>query len=99
MPYFSCFALIRIRAPAASPDLIKRPCHALALARANVDYLGLQSRVRILESDLFGGLDGERYDIILSNPPYVDARDLAAMPAEYTTSRHGRSGPAATGYC
>ncbi len=64
-------------------DLLDVDPAALALARANVEYLGLQSRARVLESDLFSRLEGDRYDIILSNPPYVDAEDLAAMPEEY----------------
>ncbi len=64
-------------------DLLDIDPAALALARANVEFLGLGARARVLESDLFDRLDGDRYDIILSNPPYVDADDLAAMPAEF----------------
>ena len=45
--------------------------------------LGLASRVEIIGSDLFAALSGRRYDLILANPPYVDADDLASMPAEY----------------
>ncbi len=56
---------------------------ALALARQNVARHGLESRTRLVESDLFTALAGERFDIILCNPPYVDANDLASMPEEY----------------
>ena len=56
---------------------------ALALARENIDRFGLASRVRPMQSDVFSALEGQRYDIILSNPPYVDIADLADMPAEF----------------
>ena len=69
--------------PGARVDLVDIDRDALALARDNADYRGLASRVEILQSDLFQALGGRRYDIILSNPPYVDAHDLASMPAEY----------------
>jgi ribosomal protein L3 glutamine methyltransferase len=36
-----------------------------------------------VESDVFNGLEGQRFDLIVSNPPYVDERDLATMPAEF----------------
>lgn len=69
--------------PGARVDLLDIDAEALSLARDNARHLGVASRVSIRQSDLFGALGEERYDIILSNPPYVDARDLADMPAEY----------------
>lgn len=69
--------------PACQVDLLDLDESALALARENAAYLGLASRVQILQSDLFTAVAGRRYDILLSNPPYVDAADLAAMPREY----------------
>ncbi|MFU8763270.1 MAG: 50S ribosomal protein L3 N(5)-glutamine methyltransferase [Haliea sp.] len=69
--------------PQARVDLLDLDPDALALAVENIADLGLESRVRALQSDLFAAVAGERYDIIASNPPYVDAEDLAAMPAEY----------------
>ena len=56
---------------------------ALALAAENVDRFDVADRVRLVESDLFGALDGERYDVIVSNPPYVTNGEYAAMPQEY----------------
>lgn len=56
---------------------------ALAVARQNITRHDVGDRVRAVESDVFSGLEGRRFDLIVSNPPYVDARDLATMPAEY----------------
>ena len=64
-------------------DLVDIDPAALALARENAQRLELSGRVDILESDLFDALEGRVYDLILSNPPYVDSEDLAAMPAEF----------------
>ena len=69
--------------PDAHVDLLDIDSAALALARENAVLLGVEDRVTIRESDLFAALRDERYDLILSNPPYVDAADLASMPAEY----------------
>lgn len=69
--------------PDAHVDLLDIDRAALELARENAILLGLQERVTILQSDVFAALQDVRYDLILSNPPYVDALDLASMPAEY----------------
>ncbi|MFD0667473.1 50S ribosomal protein L3 N(5)-glutamine methyltransferase [Ramlibacter sp. MAHUQ-53] len=55
---------------------------ALAVARINVERHHLQDRVRLLHSDGLAGVDGA-YDLILCNPPYVNAGSMAALPAEY----------------
>ncbi|MEJ2532180.1 MAG: 50S ribosomal protein L3 N(5)-glutamine methyltransferase [Halioglobus sp.] len=70
-------------APGAVVDLVDIDQGALELAAENAAALGLADRVRIIRSDLFAALPQGRYDLILSNPPYVDAADLATMPAEY----------------
>ncbi|CAA0088658.1 50S ribosomal protein L3 glutamine methyltransferase [Halioglobus japonicus] len=69
--------------PDAHVDLLDLDGAALQLARENAALLGVEERVRIVQSDLFDALDDADYDLILSNPPYVDAADLASMPAEY----------------
>jgi ribosomal protein L3 glutamine methyltransferase len=69
--------------PDARVDLVDIDNEALALARENAKLLGVADRVTIRHSDLFAALADVRYDLILSNPPYVDAADLASMPAEY----------------
>ncbi|MDA9919382.1 50S ribosomal protein L3 N(5)-glutamine methyltransferase [Porticoccaceae bacterium] len=56
---------------------------ALAVAAVNIEQHEVGNRVRALQSDLFDGLSGQRFDLIVSNPPYVDAVDLADMPDEY----------------
>lgn len=56
---------------------------ALALARSNVRRHGLGRRVRVLRSDVYGALRGRRYDIIVSNPPYVPAAELRRLAPEY----------------
>lgn len=55
---------------------------ALAVAAVNIEQHEVGNRVRALQSDLFDGLSGQRFDLIVSNPPYVDAVDLADMPDE-----------------
>lgn len=66
-------------------DLIDISDDALEVARMNQQKLGLEEQVRCIQSNLFEGLAGEnvRYDLIVSNPPYVDANDFATMPEEF----------------
>src|SRR5690606_23985959 len=56
---------------------------ALSLARENVQRLEVGDRVRLLESDLFAALAGQRYELIVSNPPYVTHAEVDALPPEY----------------
>ncbi len=56
---------------------------ALAVAESNIDAHDLQERVEARWSDVFSGMPGERFDLIVSNPPYVDAEDMASLPDEY----------------
>lgn len=66
----------RIDAADLSPD-------ALAVARINVSSYELDDQIELILSDLFAGLRGRTYDLIVSNPPYVNAASVAALPAEY----------------
>lgn len=56
---------------------------AVVVAKQNIEKYDLDQRVQVFESDLFAGLGAMQFDMIVSNPPYVDACDLAAMPEEY----------------
>ena len=67
----------------ANVDLVDLSADALDVANSNIARHSLQDRVTALSSDLFAALSGRRYDLIVSNPPYVDSQDLAAMPAEF----------------
>jgi len=69
--------------PHARIDAIDLSREALQVAKRNVEEHGLQSRVRLIEGDLFAPLKGERYDLIVANPPYVDAQAIAEFPPEY----------------
>ena len=68
--------------PEAGVDLSDISREALEVAEQNIVAHGLSERVKTRHADGFNGLEG-RYDLIVSNPPYVDSTDLAAMPAEY----------------
>jgi ribosomal protein L3 glutamine methyltransferase len=67
----------------ASVDAAELSPDALDVGERNVAAYGLEERVRLVRSDLFDGLEGQRYDLILSNPPYVSDASLAAFPPEY----------------
>ena len=77
-------AVLAARAfPQARIDATEISAQALTVARRNVAESGAASRIRLLEGDLFAPVAGERYDLILANPPYVDAAGMAALPREH----------------
>jgi ribosomal protein L3 glutamine methyltransferase len=79
-----CLAIFAAHAfPAARVDAIDISPDALAVAERNVNDYELTARIRLLESNLFAALDKERYDLIISNPPYVNAPSMRSLPAEY----------------
>lgn len=69
--------------PYASVDASDISPDALAVAMRNVAEYGLEDRIRLVQSDLFQGLGGQRYDLIISNPPYVSAAEIAEFPPEH----------------
>ena len=79
-----CLAILAALAfPDSRIDAVDLSREALDVAAKNVADYGLQDRVELIESDLFTALDGRIYDVIISNPPYVNAESVAALPPEY----------------
>jgi ribosomal protein L3 glutamine methyltransferase len=93
-----CIALAAaVHLPKARVDAVDVSREALEVARINRAALGLVRRVRLVESDFFARLEGRRYDIIVSNPPYVGTAEFKALPPEYghepaAALRSGRDG-------
>ena len=69
--------------PEAQIDAIDVSLDALAVATRNVEEYDLRSRVRLLSSNLFEAIAGRRYDLIISNPPYVTQASMDKLPPEY----------------
>jgi ribosomal protein L3 glutamine methyltransferase len=79
-----CIAVLAAqRFPAAQIDAVDVSRDALAVAKINVAEHGLEDRISLLHGDLFKPVRNNRYDLILTNPPYVDASGMANLPAEY----------------
>jgi ribosomal protein L3 glutamine methyltransferase len=78
----SLAVLLALFAPDAEVDAVDLSAEALQIAHLNVADYHLQSRIQLLEGNLLEPLEGE-YDLIVSNPPYVDADAMASLPDEY----------------
>ncbi len=79
-----CLAILAALAfPRARVDAVDLSAGALALARRNVATHRLGDRIALHRGDLFKPLAGQRYDLIISNPPYVDAGGMARLPPEF----------------
>lgn len=79
-----CLAILTALAfPDARIDAVDLSRDALDVATRNIADYGLQARIELIESDLFTALAGRSYDLIISNPPYVNAESVATLPAEY----------------
>ena len=79
-----CLAILLAHTlPNATVDAIDISADALAVTRRNIADYALDDRVKAIESDLFAAVRGKRYDLILSNPPYVTTEAMDSLPAEY----------------
>jgi ribosomal protein L3 glutamine methyltransferase len=79
-----CLAILTALAfPRAQVDAIDLSTDALAVAKRNINDYGLDDQVRLVHSNLFAGVARQRYDLIISNPPYVNAESMLALPEEY----------------
>jgi ribosomal protein L3 glutamine methyltransferase len=79
-----CLAiLMALTFPNALIDAVDLSADALDVARRNVADYGLEDQLSLIQSDLFTALEGRRYDLIVSNPPYVNAPSMQTLPEEY----------------
>lgn len=69
--------------PDAAIDVVDISPDAISVANINIANYGLQQQVQAIQSDMFTALKGKTYDLIISNPPYVDAPSMATLPQEY----------------
>ncbi|HQC28224.1 MAG TPA: 50S ribosomal protein L3 N(5)-glutamine methyltransferase [Methylotenera sp.] len=69
--------------PNAAIDVVDISQDAIDVCNINIAKYGLENQITAIKSDMFSALAGKKYDIIISNPPYVDAPSMAALPAEY----------------
>ena len=79
-----CLAILAALAfPNAQVDAVDLSPEALEVAQRNVIDYQLHTQISLIQSDLFAQLGDKQYNIIISNPPYVDAESVAVLPAEY----------------
>jgi len=79
-----CIAIAIAHAfPDAMVDAVDISLEALQVTAINIERHDLADRVEPIQSDFFSGLEGRQYDLIVSNPPYVDQDDIDTMPSEY----------------
>ncbi len=69
--------------PDAAVDVIDISQDAIDVCNINIAKYGLQEQITAIKSDMFSAIKGKQYDLIISNPPYVDAPSMADLPAEY----------------
>ena len=70
--------------PEAEVDAVDLSIDALDVAQLNIENHGLSEQVIPIQSDVFSGVVGQKYDLIVTNPPYVDQEDIDSLPAEFT---------------
>ncbi|AZQ85418.1 50S ribosomal protein L3 N(5)-glutamine methyltransferase [Colwellia sp. Arc7-635] len=69
--------------PEAEVDAVDLSIDALNVAEINIEGHGLSAQVIPIHSDVFSGVEGQSYDLIVTNPPYVDQEDVDSLPQEY----------------
>lgn len=83
--------------PDAKVDVIDISQDAIDVCNINIEKFGLQAQITAIKSDMFSALAGKTYDLIISNPPYVDAPSMATLPAEYRNEPQLALGSGAAG--
>ena len=83
--------------PNAAVDVIDISQDAIDVANTNIQNYGLETQITAIKSDMFSALAGKKYDVIISNPPYVDAPSMASLPAEYRNEPQLALGSGAAG--
>jgi ribosomal protein L3 glutamine methyltransferase len=79
-----CLGILLANAfPDAAIDVVDISADAIAVCNINIANYGLQGQVTAIQSDMFAALKDKKYDLIISNPPYVDAPSMAKLPTEY----------------
>ena len=79
-----CIGIASLQAfPHAEVDLVDISADALEIAQQNVEQFGLEEFAHPIQSDLFSNLQGKQYDLIVSNPPYVDEIEMTHLPEEF----------------
>ena len=84
-----CLAIMLADAfPNAEVDAVDLSSDALEVAKRNVEDYQLEKRVHLVQSDLYDKVPAKKYDLIVSNPPYVNSKAMASLPAEYRHEPH-----------
>lgn len=79
-----CLAILMAHAfPHAAVDAVDLSADALEVAHRNVADYGLETQIELIQSDVFANLGDRRYDLIISNPPYVTEESMSVIPTEY----------------
>ena len=79
-----CLAILAAQIfPEAQVDAVDLSADALEVAKRNVADSGFEDRIALHHGDLFAPLKNRKYDVIITNPPYVDAEAMANLPPEY----------------
>lgn len=79
-----CLGILLAEAfPNAHIDAVDISPDAIAVSNINIKRYGLEHQVQAVQSDMFAALKGRKYDVMISNPPYVDAPSMTQLPAEY----------------